>query len=221
MTVLRAQAVRRGRVARLPATRRGWCLPTAIRRFASRLFSQQLWCWGQDVKHSGGNLLLRYGMERFRKPGDPRGGATCYRSDENDRHAALWGFGMFFGTRRLGGLYLARYDFVPQWGEFESLRIGIHSPDDLPPFHRPHRTSHWRAAHELLHETIRWIIRYENWVIQEVGAPYRHDCVTRWIDPVVSGERMASAWRLLNRRRWEQHNWTNVQSELLDGRRHA
>jgi hypothetical protein len=40
----------------------------ALRRRASALFDQQMWCWGQDVRHHGGDVLVRYGFCRWRTP---------------------------------------------------------------------------------------------------------------------------------------------------------
>jgi hypothetical protein len=180
-----------------------------------------LWCWGQDVKHPTGNLLMRYGLERYRTPGDPDKGSTCYRTDEDDTHVALWGFGVFFGTRRLGGLYIARYDFHPLWGEIESVSYGVHSPDDLPTFHRPRRASHWRQAHRLLTELLSWIVKYERWVTMEVGSLYRRDCIDRWLDPVVPSEQLENAWHSLRRRRWERHDWNTIRDRLTQGKEHS
>ncbi len=50
----------------LKSERRGWCYPMPVRRFAERLISQQLWCFGCDIKHARGNLLRRYGFSRHR-----------------------------------------------------------------------------------------------------------------------------------------------------------
>lgn len=214
MTPTRIKAVRNCASSRHMSTRCGWCLPPAVRKFANRLFSQQLWCWGQDVTHSTGNLLMRYGFERYRTPDDPQKGSTCYRTDQDEKHVALWGFGAFFGTRRLGGLYIARYDFLPLWGEIESVSYGVHSPDDLPAFHRPRRLLHWRQAHRLLSELLRWIADYERWVTAEVGPLHRQSCITRWNDPVVPGELIANAWRTLSRRSWEQEDWNAIRDRL-------
>ena len=53
-------------------------------------------------------------------PTDDR--STCYRLDQDQLHVSLWGFGMFFGRRELGGLYLDRFDFRPRVG---SRRVAL------------------------------------------------------------------------------------------------
>ncbi len=119
---------------RTPSTRagQGWCMPRPVRRFGGRLMEQQVWCWGRDVEYPDGNLLMQYGFERHRDS-DTADRSTCYRLDHDDLHICLWGFGMFFGSRELGGLYLDRFDFCPTWAPVESLSSQIHWPDELPP----------------------------------------------------------------------------------------
>lgn len=94
----------------------GWCLPRTVQNFGLKLTAQQLWCWGQDIERRDGNLLVQYGMTQQRYTGrDER--STCYRLDDGQTAICLWGFGLFFGLRDVGGLYLGRFDFRPQWTE--------------------------------------------------------------------------------------------------------
>ena len=77
-------------------------MPQQILRFGGQLMEQQLWCWGRDVERVEGNLLMEFGFERHRECEiDPQ--STCYRLDCDELHVCLWGFGMFFGRRDLGG----------------------------------------------------------------------------------------------------------------------
>lgn len=197
-----------------PGTHFGWCIPPSVIRFADRLFNQQLWCWGQDVKHRQGNLLMRYGLERHREPGQEERGSTCYRWDDGDQHLAMWGFGVFYGTRRFGGLLIRRYGFRPVWSEVESLSVGIHSPDDLPTFARPRRHAHWRRAHRLCRDLMLWIADYEEWVQQQLGPEYRERCLIKWMDPVLPATMIASAWRILGTRSWEKNEWIGIRNRL-------
>ena len=201
-----------GRAGRLP--RRGWCYPRPVRRFAERLFGQQLWCWGRDIQFPAGNLLIRYGFSRHRERGVD--GSTCYRLDSGSRHIALWGFGIWYGRRELGGIYLDRFRFVPRWGNFESLALGIHWPKDLPPCGRPHGPRQWKCAHRLCREMLAWIASYERWVQREAGLDYRRQCVATWLRPLIAAQRMPAAWRLLQRRCWEGGaiDWNEAMSEL-------
>ncbi|MEM9411324.1 MAG: hypothetical protein AAGA30_09440 [Planctomycetota bacterium] len=188
-----------------PQSRRGqgWCMPKTIRRFGGKLLSQQLWCWGKDITHDDGNLLLRYGFERHRDTGeDPR--STCYRLDINDMHVALWGFGMFFGRRELGGLFLGRFEFCPEWSSTESISVPIHWPDDLPALERPQGAKQWRHARKLWASMLEWIADYERWVEETAGIEFRDQCVASWLRPFVHSKKMAGAWQFLSDRRWDE-----------------
>ncbi|MEM9644070.1 MAG: hypothetical protein AAF989_03670 [Planctomycetota bacterium] len=172
-------------------------------RFGVRLMSQQVWCWGRDVEYPGGNLLLRFGFKRHRD-NDTSDRSTCYRLDQDDLHICLWGFGMFFGSRELGGLYLDRFDFRPVWAPVESLSLAIHFPDQLPVFARPRGEMQWQRARKLWKSSLRWIADYESWVRKDAGLPYRRECVDSWLRPFVRAERKAAAWRFLSRDDWDQ-----------------
>jgi hypothetical protein len=181
----------------------GWHLPAAVAKFGERLFDQQLWCWGRDIEQTAGNLLLDYGFRRQPPPPRDAERSTCYRFDAPSRHIALWGFGMFYGQRRYGGLYLGRALFRPAWSPVESLSSGIHWPDDLPFFGRPKAERTWIAAHRLFASLCQWIASYERWVRRRAGTAYRQSCVASWLRPWVRGECMATAWHALARRLWE------------------
>jgi len=184
-------------------TRQGWCMPRTVRRFGGRLMEQQVWCWGRDVECHEGNLLMRAGFERHRDC-ETEDRSTCYRLDQDQLHVALWGFGMFFGRRELGGLYLDRFDFCPQWAPVESLALAIHWPDELPVFARPQGQPQWERARRLWESLLQWIADYETWVRSTVGLAYRRECVATWLRPFVRAEKTAAAWRFLSRQGWEQ-----------------
>ena len=181
----------------------GWCMPQTIRNFGVELLAQQLWCWGQDIECPDGNLLMRFGFERFRCQSDSEQ-STCYRLDDEDLHVCMWGFGMFFGRRDLGGLFLSRVGFIPRWAPIESLSQGVHEPLELPFFFRPRGRSQWDRARELWSFLQQWISDYESWIRDDAGIAYRRRCVQSWLRPFVRAERMASAWQFLGRRKWEQ-----------------
>ena len=163
---------------------------------------QQVWCWGRDVECPDGNLLMQFGFERHRD-NETIERSTCYRMDKDNLHVCLWGFGMFFGSRELGGLYLDRFEFCPGWAPVESLALEIHWPDELPLFARPRGASQWLRARKLWKLSLRWIADYESWVRKNFDANYRRQCVGSWLRPFVRAEKQAAAWRFLSRQNWE------------------
>ena len=179
----------------------GWCMPRTVRRFGGKLMEQQVWCWGRDVEHPDGNLLIDFGFDRYRdRDTDDR--STCYRLERDQLHVSLWGFGMFFGNRELGGLYLDRFDFCPKWAPVESLSLAIHWPDELPAFARPQGRLQWNCARKLWKASLLWIANYEAWIRSTVGLSYRRDCVAMWLRPFVRAEKISAAWRFLSRQNW-------------------
>ena len=181
----------------------GWCMPQQILRFGGQLMEQQLWCWGRDVERVEGNLLMEFGFERHRECEiDPQ--STCYRLDCDELHVCLWGFGMFFGRRDLGGLFVNRFDFRPGWAPIESLAEGIHWPQELPAFTRPRGRSQWLRARELWSGLLGWIADYEAWVQNANGEAYRSKTVETWLRPFVRAEKMSAAWNFLSRQDWSQ-----------------
>lgn len=200
-----AAPVRRGHSAPRRGTRagQGWCIPKTVHRFGDKLMSQQVWCWGRDVQCPEGNLLMRYGFKRHRD-NDEADRSTCYRWDQDELHVCLWGFGMFFGSRELGGLYLDRFDFCPAWAPVESLSLDIHWPNELPVFTRPRGAAQWQRARKLWKQSLLWIASYESWVRKSVGIRYRRHCVDTWLRPFVRPEKKVAAWRFLSRQDWQQ-----------------
>ena len=183
----------------------GWCVPQTVRRFGGRMMEQQVWCWGRDIEHSDGNLLIDFGFERHRDRGI-LDRSTCYRLDCDRLHVSLWGFGMFFGNRKFGGLYLDRFDFCPRWAPVESLSLAIHWPEELPAFARPQGSLQWQYAHRLWKSSLLWIANYESWVRSTVGLAYRRECVGMWLRPFVRAEKISAAWRFLSCQEWKQRD---------------
>lgn len=186
-----------------PKTRlgQGWCLPSTIRKFGSNLLAQQIWCWGQDIEHPDDNLLTQFGFQRHRDHENNR--SSCYRLDQGSLHIALWGFGLFFGAKDQGGLYLGRFEFDPVWSPLEQIPGSIHWPDDLPEFCRPSGSDQWKNARQLLSSLSNWIADYEEWVAQTIDIDYRKRCVESWLRPFVKAEQMSQAWGFLGQRSWE------------------
>ena len=181
----------------------GWCMPPTVRRFGKKLFEQELWCLGRDIEYSSENLLMRFGFTRHRDT-DTDARSTCYRLDQDQLHVAMWGFGLFFGRRDLGGLYLGRFEFCPYWAPIESLSLSVHWPDELPIFARPLGQDQWQRARQLWASLLHWFSEYEEWAVETAGIEYRHQCVESWLRPFVRADRMSKAWEFLSDRSWEK-----------------
>lgn len=203
-----------------PQVRQGWCYPRPVQRFAEKLLDQQLWCWGRDILSPNGNLLMDRGFERHREKDSDSKKSTCYRLDDGERHVALWGFGIFYGERELGGLFIRRFGFSPVWYVGGVLKLGIHAPQKLPPSSRPKGTDEWARAHELSSRMMEWIADYESELLESVGLEYRQECIADWLRPITSAEGTPDAWRSLAARGWDDDldQWKAESSRWLHGK---
>ena len=200
-----SQVLRTSSSHQSPRVGQGWCTPPTVRRFGVKLLEQELWCWGRDIEYSNQNLLMSYGFKQYRDS-EAEVPSTCYRLDEGQLHIALWGFGMFFGRRDLGGLFLSRFEFCPDWAPIESISLSVHWADELPIFARPYGQDQWQRARQLWAALLLWISEYERWTVETAGTEYRRQCVASWLRPFVRADRMSQAWKFLSRRGWEKQS---------------
>ena len=165
---------------------------------AASLLNQQIWCWGQDILSSKGNLLVRHGFQRTEKPAGSNF-ASLYRLElPPESRVILRGFGVFFGDNRWGGVFLRRFDFKPQLTPSSDFSRPPWSVEDLPPLVSP-REDRVRDCQHLLLELTDWIHQYESWIAEKVGLDYRAETLLPWSEKndSVPPEQMADAWRML------------------------
>lgn len=157
-----------------------------------------MWCWGYDIRRPAGNLLLHYGFTRYRPPEDQQGSSNYILSPIPGCQIGLWGFGLFYGDERLGGLFLKRYEFSPKLTLSPQLPLNISKVAEIPASRKPQTQAEVDLAYTLLGTVLGWISGYEQWVQVEAGADYRLQSVRAWHRKVVipSGE-MAVAWQKL------------------------
>lgn len=168
------------------------------RRRAARLLDQQLWCWGQDIERTEGNLLVQFGFRKELPPEKASGSTAYILSPFPGCQLILWGFGLFFGLQSSGGMFLRRYGFSPVLSQASSFSEKAWCPDRLPNFRRPQSLDERALVDRLTGFAASWVAGYEHWVIGNTGLEYRRGCVSRWRkEPVVPAEDMATAWRHL------------------------
>lgn len=141
-----ALAVRPGEIREtahaVPASPRTVCwgnagLPSTQRQRAETLLDQQFWCWGQDVRYPGGNLLLDYGFVRQRPPAGQRGSSAYTLAPTPGRHLVLRGFGLSYAADGVGNLFLPRYGFAPRLGDAADAPSTVGALEHLSPLHGP------------------------------------------------------------------------------------
>ena len=167
---------------------------------ASRLLSQQVWCWGRDIERSEGNWLMEIGFDRI----EPE--FKCDHCDSiytlelpSGKRVMLRAFGVFYGNDQKEGIYLPRYDFLPKY----SRRLNIKNPPwekkDLPKLIYPNNLEVSNCIF-LVSELVNWIRTYEENVVNILGLDYRKSTLLEWIKIrglVIPAEDMISEWKFL------------------------
>lgn len=170
--------------------------PRELHRLCATLFDQQLWCWGQDVRHRP-NLLTAYGFER-RPPPPEISGTSAYHLVLGDRWVALWGFGMGYGDPPHGALFLPRSGSVPRLLRRAEPVDQVWKPSHLGA-HPPASDGEHRVVRQLLGDAFRWIAAYERWLHDAWGEDHRRAAVARWWKPRIPAAAMRDQWETLAR----------------------
>jgi hypothetical protein len=146
---------------------------------ATDLFNQQLWCWGRDIEHPDGNMLVKFGFTRLTPPPGVNASSIYQLELANHTRIVLRGFGMFLGDDRWGGLFIQRYSFSPHLTPASHIDLPIWCKENLPRLSLPDQ-SRLPDYRRLLLEMICWIRTYETWVCHNLGLEYRQKIVAEW-----------------------------------------
>ncbi len=165
-----------------------------IKRLGELMMHHQCWFFGRDIFHPDGNLLIRYGFERLKAP-NRKVGTNRYRiANEGAYEMNLWGFGMFYGARNTGGVFIRRYDFTPRLSDRGSLDSRVFRSEQLPANRLPSTNAEIGQALRLTREAIDWIIDYENWVESECGKTWRGRCLREWTNSEIAARHVKTNW---------------------------
>lgn len=168
---------------------------------AVALLNQQTWCWGRDVLRSEGNWLVESGFQRLKPPVGRKDCSSVYTlALPRGRCVVLRGFGVFYGDKALGSVFLGRYEFQPKFTPKAMFDYPPWSVEDLPQL-RPPTDSHRNRCALLMVELIDWIRSYEVTIAERLGIAYRRRTLIQWNNgrrPFTPAEKLASAWRELS-----------------------
>ena len=164
------------------------------------LLSQEIWCWGRDILRPEGNFLQEIGFHRIKPPEGHDECSSVYSLElPGDRVVVLRGFGVFYGDRRLGGVFLPRYEFRPQYTKVARLDAQPWLYADLPDMHPPTQRQLASCA-VLTLGLIDWIRSYEVKIAELLGVGYRRSTLVQWDNgerPIILAEDMPREWRSL------------------------
>ncbi|MBA2395695.1 MAG: hypothetical protein H0V70_23450 [Ktedonobacteraceae bacterium] len=179
-------------------------IPADIQKVATALLHQQMWCWGYDIRHPEGNMLLRYTFT-YQRPPDPSVGSSRYMlCDRQGQHIVLWGFGIWYAQTEVGGLFLQRYGFSPRLTCTIEPPASIWTPLHLPVLRVPITSEEGHTTLILLSSLLSWIGGYEQWVQENLGEDYRKWSLSGWPHRVIPPANIATMWQRLAR---DCHTW--------------
>lgn len=159
----------------------------------------QCWFFGRDILHADENLLIRYGFERYGVPEDEKGGNAYRLSQSEQREIVLWGFGLFFGEKPCGGVFIRRYGFSPNFLTVGNLKLPIYKSEQLPLSQKPPSISEQKTVSRLTCAAIDWITEYEIWIEETCGKHWRKDCLQEWSNAALSPRQIKNGWKRLRK----------------------
>lgn len=179
-------------------------LPAQMRKRCNQLYQQQMWAWGQDIRHAEGNLLLKYGFYKECGP-TPQNRASQYVLQiETDLAWKLWSF----GTALEGldqGLLLPRHSFRPRC--YHGTLPRQMNPAKLPQAQPLLSPEEQAQALNLLAINLHLFAKYEAWIFATQGAPYRQEVMARQPEKtLIPASEMAGSWQALSESVSELHN---------------
>ncbi len=157
-----------------------WRVPPKAIREGSLLLDQQCWCWGQDIRHAEGNLLLTHGFVRERHETEKDLSRYCQPP------ATLWAFGLFYD-----GLWLLRKDFKIRLAPSETTP-DIWTVRDAE-IHYPTTEEEGERLREKLRAACLWIAEYE----ENIPRAWRAETLRRWDKKSIPAAEQAARWRSL------------------------
>ena len=145
-------------------------VPKYIQKDWQRFFTKQIYAFGKDILYER-NLLLEYGFTKQRPPNNESGTSQYSLTDQDDQ-IILCGFGMIFATKN-DAVFLWRHEFIPKLLSISSLPPHVWDPDQISQGTVPKTADEKRLMLKLVLKSMKWLERYEKWVLETCGQKYR------------------------------------------------
>jgi len=137
--------------------------PSVLLRDAARGMAQQMVLWGHDVRHAGGNALVRFGLERIASSGLT--GTSCYRMAWQGGLIELHGAVASWTapTERCGCVFCRDRGRIELWNH------------DAPPVPGREKGSAGTASErwQAFLPFLEWLHDYETWAFTTLGEAWR------------------------------------------------
>ena len=173
-------------------------IPKYVQKNWKKIFSKQIYGFGKDILYKK-NLLLEYGFT-IQKPPIPAQGTSQYSITEQDDQIILWGFGMLFATKN-NGLFLWRHEFKPKLINVNSIPSHLWEPSQLQQKSTiPKTTDEIFLMLELLVKSMKWLEKYEKWILKICGDKYRNESLQGQYSSKASAVKLDEKWSELSTR---------------------
>ncbi len=167
-------------------------------KLSNKMFDQQMWCWGCDIRNSNGNKMIEYGFSK-QKAGKEKDSPSQYSIIYKEHKIFLWGFGGLIRQSKDNAVFIKRYDFYPKKLESVPMDLIANDPKDIMRFYVKDKSLLYECDYNLLKVFYDLIIDYENWIIEQMGHNYREYTLSIWIKKkIVDAENLILTWRKLN-----------------------
>lgn len=146
--------------------------PCHLRDLAEGL-QQQMFFWGQDVIHPGGNQLVREGFERL--PSKVLKGTSCYRREWQNGHLELYGSCAGWYGPEGGFAFIRPRKRVVIWKSTDTTPTpGLWQPEFVK------RRARKEEVREASLPFLDWLISYEKTIVNRFGPEYRKESYRRY-----------------------------------------
>jgi hypothetical protein len=167
-------------------------------KLSNRMFDQQMWCWGCDIRNSNGNKMIEFGF-RKEKTGTDKNSQSQYSIIYKEHKIFLWGFGCLIRQSSNNSLFMRRYDLYPKRLEYVPENLLANNPKVIKKFFIKDNSLLYKCDYSLLEVFYDLIIDYENWIIKQMGSEYREYTLNSWIKKkIVDAENLILTWKKLN-----------------------
>lgn len=167
-------------------------------KLSNRMFDQQMWCWGCDIRNSNGNKMIEYGFSKL-KNGTEKDSPSQYSIIYNEHKIFLWGFGGLIRQSKDNAIFIRRYDFYPKRLESVPEDLMANNPKDIKRLFVKDKSLLYECDYNLLKVFYDLIMDYESWIIKQLGSEYREYTLSIWIKKkIVDTENLILTWRKLN-----------------------
>lgn len=153
-------------------------LTLSSERFVLLLLDQQFYCWGKDIERPCGNHLIELGFVKTAAPARVGTTSSAYEKVFGGAYLCLWGFGLFYGKKGHGGIFLSRHKFPPLMTSLWKQPEPHWAYRQAKELSCPRTEIEIRSVYSLLGSVFTWISKFEESILKVSGETYRRKIIS-------------------------------------------